>query len=201
MNLSRRGFLVSTAAVLAARPALTQVATPGLILNASVADVQLLPETYGKTTIWGFDATSPGPEIRVRQGARVQRTLTNDLPQATSTHWHGMRISNAMDGVAGLTQAAVPPGASFEYDFVAPDAGTYWYHAHNRSFEQVARGLYGALIVEEPEPLDVDREEVLIFDDWRIDPETAQIDSEFGASHDMSHGGRLRKLHHDQRDL
>ncbi len=191
MNLSRRGFLVSTAAVLAARPALTQVATPGLILNAGVADVQLLPETYGKTTIWGFDATSPGPEIRVRQGARVQRTLTNNLPQATSTHWHGIRISNAMDGVAGLTQTAVPPGASFEYDFVAPDAGTYWYHAHNRSFEQVARGLYGALIVEEPEPLDVDREEVLIFDDWRIDPETAQIDSEFGASHDTSHGGRL----------
>lgn len=160
-------------------------------LHARTANIQLLPETYGETQIWGFEGTAPGPEIRLAQGARVQRRLINDLPDATSTHWHGIRIDNAMDGVAGLTQDAIAPGSSFQYDFVAPDAGTYWYHAHNRSFEQVARGLHGALIVEEPEPIDIDREEVLILDDWLVDPETAQIADTFGAMHDLSHAGRL----------
>jgi len=96
-----------------------------------------------------------------------------------------------MDGVAGLTQEAIAPGTSFDYDFTVPDAGTYWYHAHNRSFEQVARGLHGALIVEEPDPLDIDHDDVLILDDWLIDPETAQIADTFGAMHDLSHAGRL----------
>ncbi len=93
--------------------------------------------------------------------------------------------------MAGLTQEAVAPGASFDYDFAAPDAGTFWYHAHNRSFEQVARGLHGAIIVEEPEPIDVDRDEVLVLDDWLLDPETGQIAGEYGAPHDLSHAGRL----------
>ncbi|EAQ22967.1 multicopper oxidase, putative [Roseovarius sp. 217] len=96
-----------------------------------------------------------------------------------------------MDGVAGLTQAAVEPGESFDYDFVVPDAGTYWYHAHARSIEQVARGLYGALIVEEAEAPEVDREEVLILDDWLLDPETAQINPDFTSAHSRSHAGRM----------
>ena len=191
MNLTRRDLLASSAAALLARPSLAQSSGLEQTLMAKVADIQLLPEKYGKTSIWGFDGRAPGPEIRVAQGARVQRRLVNDLPQATSVHWHGIRISNPMDGVSGLTQTAVAPGASFDYDFVAPDAGTYWYHAHNRSTEQVARGLYGALIVEEPAALDVDRDEVMILDDWLIDPETAQIDSDFDAPHNMSHAGRF----------
>lgn len=190
LNFNRRQFLVAGAAF-AVPGAVHAVAAAPSGLHASVADIQLLPQEYGQTRIWGFEGMAPGPEIRVAQGARVQRRLVNDLPEATSTHWHGIHIDNAMDGVAGLTQSPVAPGASFEYDFVAPDAGTYWYHAHNRSFEQVARGLHGALIVEEPEPMDVDHEEVLILDDWLIDPETAQIADTFGAMHDLSHAGRL----------
>lgn len=133
----------------------------------------------------------PGPVIRVRQGGHVTRRLVNELPQPTSLHWHGVRIDNAMDGVAGLTQDAVAPGASFDIDFVAPDAGTYWYHAHNRSVEQVARGLYGALVVDESERPDVDRDEVLILDDWLLNPETAQINPDFTSRHDRSHAGRV----------
>jgi FtsP/CotA-like multicopper oxidase with cupredoxin domain len=132
----------------------------------------------------------PGTMIRVKQGERVTRRFVNDLPQASSIHWHGVRIDNSMDGVAGLTQKAVPSGESFDYDFTAQDAGTFWYHAHNRSMEQVARGLYGALIVDETEPVDVDREEVLILDDWLLNPETAQLDPEFDSPHDKSHAGR-----------
>lgn len=190
LRMTRRHFIASSAALAALGT--PKVHAAGLEdLRVQVADIQLLPEQYGRTKIWGFDGIAPGPEIRVKQGARVQRRIINDLPDPTSTHWHGIRIDNAMDGVAGLTQDAIRPGESFDYDFVAPDAGTYWYHAHNRSFEQVARGLQGALIVEEPEPVDVDREEVLILDDWQIDPETAQIADTFGAMHDLSHAGRL----------
>jgi len=191
MKLSKRDFLRMSAAGLACMPNSLFAQTDMRAVTARVADIQLLPDDYGKTQVWGFDGIAPGPEIRVLQGARVQRRIVNDLPDPTSTHWHGIRIDNAMDGVAGLTQDAICPGDSFDYDFVVPDAGTYWYHAHNRSFEQVARGLQGALIVEEPELIDIDREEVLILDDWRIDPETAQIADTFGAMHDLSHAGRL----------
>ena len=160
-------------------------------LKAQPASVQLAPLPYPETEIWGYDGLIPGPTLRVRQGARVQRSFHNGLQQASSVHWHGIRIDNAMDGVPGLTQEAVPPGAVFDYDFEAPDAGTYWYHAHHRSVEQVARGLYGALIVEEAEGPDVDREEILVLDDWRLDPDSAQIDPDFTSFHDLSHAGRL----------
>lgn len=190
MLLGRRQVLGGMAA-LAAMPSRVGAQDVSESFRAQIADLQLLPEQYAKTRVWGFEGLMPGPEIRLQQGQRVRKRLINDLPDATSTHWHGIRIDNDMDGVAGLTQAAVAPGDSFSYDFVAPDAGTFWYHAHNRSFEQVARGLYGALIVEEPTPPDVDREETLILDDWRLDPDTAQISSDFGAPHDLSHAGRM----------
>lgn len=161
------------------------------VLTAREAGMQLAPPDYPQTAIWGYDGTMPGPVIRVGQGGRVTRRLVNELPQPTSFHWHGVRIDNAMDGVAGLTQEAVAPGTTFDIDFVAPDAGTYWYHAHNRSVEQVARGLYGALVVDEPDAPNVDRDEVLILDDWLLNPDTAQIDPDFTSRHDRSHAGRI----------
>lgn len=191
--ITRREFLKHGAATIAALtlPVSARAKTgPFTKLTARPASMQLAPPSYPKTDIWGYDGIMPGPELRIARGARVQRSFRNALPQASSVHWHGIRIDNAMDGVAGLTQLAVEPGQTFDYDFVAPDAGTYWYHAHNRSVEQVARGLYGALIVEEDEPPEVDWEEVLILDDWLLDPETAQIDPDFDSVHDRSHAGR-----------
>jgi len=193
MNLTRRELLQSggAAGLLWSLPGTGFAASEGLtLMTARPAEVQLAPPEYPKTEIWGYDGQMPGPVIRMKQGERVRRKFVNDLPQASSVHWHGIRIDNAMDGVAGLTQDAVEPGNSFDYDFAVPDAGTYWFHSHNRSAEQVARGLYGALIVEEPEAPDVDREEILILDDWLLNPETAQIDPEFEAPHDRSHAGR-----------
>ncbi|WP_167647379.1 multicopper oxidase family protein [Mameliella alba] len=191
MRYTRRNFLALTGAVaglgLPKRAFALSGATP---LLARETSLQLLPAGYPETSIWGYDGAIPGTEIRVPQGGRVQRQLVNDLPEATSVHWHGIRIDNAMDGVSGLTQDAVPPGGSFDYDFLVPDAGTYWYHAHNRSYEQVARGLRGALIVEEPQAPDVDRDEVLILDDWLIDPQSGQIAENFEQPMMMSHGGR-----------
>jgi FtsP/CotA-like multicopper oxidase with cupredoxin domain len=95
-----------------------------------------------------YDGTVPGPELRVTQGDRVRVTLVNHLSMATTVHWHGVRVPNAVDGVAGMTQDAVPPGGSFTYEFVATDAGTFWYHSHQDTGKQLPAGLFGALVVE-----------------------------------------------------
>ncbi|HEX7735193.1 MAG TPA: multicopper oxidase family protein, partial [Ktedonobacteraceae bacterium] len=99
-------------------------------------------------TFWTYNGQIPGPELRVNQGDRVIITLINDLPVGTSIHWHGLRLPNAEDGVAGITQNAVPAGSSYTYNFVVKDPGTYWYHSHQETFRQVPLGLYGDLIVE-----------------------------------------------------
>lgn len=173
------------------KPALASSHSNTLTLEARPSEMQLAPSSHPMTNVWGYDGRVPGPEIRVGQGQRLERKFINNLPQASTIHWHGIRIDNAMDGVPGLTQDAVPSGGSFDYNFSVPDAGTYWYHAHEKSTEQVARGLYGPLIVEESEPPVVDRDEVLVLDDWRLDPETAQIAPNFESRHDRSHAGRL----------
>ncbi|GAC1656819.1 MAG: hypothetical protein NVS9B1_13060 [Candidatus Dormibacteraceae bacterium] len=102
----------------------------------------------GGRQAWAINGSVPGPELRVTQGDRVRVTLVNRLPASTSLHWHGIRVPAAEDGVAGLTQDAVPSGASFTYEFIASDAGTFWYHSHQNTSEQIPLGLLGALIVE-----------------------------------------------------
>ena len=95
-----------------------------------------------------------------------------------------------MDGAPELTQPPVQPGAEFLYDFEPPDAGTWWYHSHHRTREQIARGLYGALVVEERNAPEVDWDEVLLLDDWRLTND-ADIHESFGALHDWAHAGRM----------
>jgi FtsP/CotA-like multicopper oxidase with cupredoxin domain len=98
---------------------------------------------------WTFDGRVPGPELRVRQGDLVQVTLLNkDVTAGVTIHWHGYDVPNAMDGAAGVTQDAVLPGQRYVYRFRARQAGTYWYHSHQRSAVGVRRGLFGALVVE-----------------------------------------------------
>ena len=99
----------------------------------------------GRYTVNG---TSPGPEIRAVKGQLVQVTLVNDnIGDGMTLHWHGVDVPNAEDGVAGLTQNAVKPGQRFVYRFVAQHAGTFWYHSHQVSHEQVRDGLFGAFVV------------------------------------------------------
>ncbi len=96
---------------------------------------------------------SPGPEIRARQGDLVEVEFVNESVAAGATlHWHGIDVPNAADGVAGITQDAVPVGGRHVYRFEATDAGTYWYHSHQVSHEQVERGLLGAIVIEPAEP-------------------------------------------------
>jgi FtsP/CotA-like multicopper oxidase with cupredoxin domain len=159
-------------------------------LRAAPGRTRLVPEPHGETPAWCYNRTVPGPEIRVRQGERLRIAVENGLAEETTVHWHGLRVPNAMDGVPHLNQPPIAPGESFVYEFDAVDAGTFWYHPHQRSFEQVGRGLYGPLIVEEPEPPQVDRELVWVLDDWRL-TRSAEISDDFGNGHDISHNGRI----------
>ena len=114
---------------------------------------------------WGYNGQLPGPILRATAGDLIEVTLANDLPEATSVHWHGLSIVNSMDGVPDLTQPDIEPGAEFTYRFVVPDPGTYWFHPHHGL--QLERGLYAPLIIDDPdEHVDVDMEYVLVLDDW-----------------------------------
>ena len=143
--------------------------------------------------VWAYNGKVPGPVLRVRLGEEIEVKLHNRLPQPTTIHWHGVRVPNAMDGVPGVTQEPVAPGASFTYRFTPKDAGTFWFHPHVRTAEQVERGLYGVLVVEDAAPLPYSRDEVWVIDDWRLGPD-GQIDPNFVTRHDLAHDGRWGQL-------
>jgi FtsP/CotA-like multicopper oxidase with cupredoxin domain len=114
---------------------------------------------------WSYGGQIPGPEIRVRKGQVIQALLVNQLPVATTVHWHGVAIRNDMDGVPGMTQPPVAAGREYTYRFAVAEPGTYWYHPHVGV--QLDRGLYGPLIVEDPaEPAAYDHDWTVVLDDW-----------------------------------
>ena len=139
--------------------------------------------------VWAYNDQVPGPVLRVRLGETVRATLTNRLPQPTTIHWHGVRVPNAMDGVPGVTQSPVQPGETFVYEFTPKDAGTFWFHPHLHSSEQIERGLFGVLIVEDATPLPYARDVVWVLDDWLL-TSTGEIFPEFNTRHDLAHDGR-----------
>jgi len=191
---SRRSFLLGVGAtgLLSALPINSgRAGSDGVVkLSSKPTQFDILAGAGPITDVWAYNGRVPGPELRVRQGERLRVRFENGIPQESTVHWHGMRIPNAMDGVPGLTQKPVPSGGAFDYEFTPPDAGTYWYHPHVKSSEQLGRGLYGPLIIEEAEPPKVDRDVTWVIDDWRIDQNGA-IDESFHDMHDMSHSGRL----------
>ena len=192
--LTRRGLLrLGLAAGLAglAGAAGGSLAAPApLRLRAAPAKAALVGPGYPATAVWTYGDRVPGPILALPRGREAAIDLENRLPVGTTVHWHGLRIANAMDGVAGLTQEPVEPGDGFAYRFTPPDSGTYWYHSHLNGAEQVARGLSGALIVAEDDPPRVDREEVWLLDDWLLNQQ-AQIVESFDNRHDLSHAGRI----------
>ena len=86
------------------------------------------------TDVMFYNQSIPGPVIRIPQGRESTIRFNNALNEPSSVHWHGLRIDNAMDGVPGMTQEPVMPGETFEYRLTPPDAGSYWYHTHQRSW-------------------------------------------------------------------
>jgi FtsP/CotA-like multicopper oxidase with cupredoxin domain len=177
--------------VLPLRRSYAEPATSEYRLAAKSAAVNLTGDRYPDTAVWAYDGTLPGPELRVRQGQPVRITVVNKLSEDTTVHWHGVRLPNPMDGVPGLTQKPIRPGESFIYEFTPPDAGTFWYHPHADTLQQLGRGLAGALIVEEPEPVPgIDRDLLWFIADWRLD-DKARIAGGFGNRMEAGMSGRI----------
>jgi FtsP/CotA-like multicopper oxidase with cupredoxin domain len=140
------------------------------------ADVVLRPRRLqhsilpGTTTegMMSYGVNAPPPVLRMKQGKVFTADLVNGLDEATTIHWHGLRIPNAVDGVPFLTQPYVYTDERFRYAFTPPDAGTFWYHPHCNTLEQMGRGLTGLLIVEEPEDPGFDLDLALNLRDFRL---------------------------------
>jgi FtsP/CotA-like multicopper oxidase with cupredoxin domain len=150
-------------------------ATPGMVevaLTATPARLALVP---GATTeVYTYNGRIPGPTLEVREGDRVIVRFRNDLPEPTTVHWHGLHLPFDADG---SPFHPVAPGEGYEYVFTvrAGSAGTYWYHPHpnHHTGTQVARGLYGAVIVrtaDDPLPASLP-ERLLILSDNRFLPD------------------------------
>jgi FtsP/CotA-like multicopper oxidase with cupredoxin domain len=196
-TISRRLFLGHTLASVLALPARAELPSPpdgSRVLEAREGNLSLLPEPASPTAVWSYNGGVPGPLLRFKKGEEVKVRLVNKLAQPASLNWHGVRIVNAMDGVAGLTQEPVPPGGSFDYRFTPPDSGLYWYHPHALPFisEQLDRGLYGVLIVDEPESPAADRDMLVVLADWKLD-DKGQL-AGFNAATDATGAGSMRPL-------
>ncbi len=195
MSISRRRFLALGLGTTAAcgwnsLSLAAPVQSAPVTLTPKQGKAELLGKGLPKTTVWSYNQKIPGPVLRLKQGEEVNLFLKNALQQPTTIHWHGIRIDNRMDGVANLTQKPVASGAGFHYRFKVPDAGTFWYHPHNRSWEQMARGLYGLLIVEEPNAPDVDRDLALVLDDWYLKADGRFDEASLGNLGEWAHDGR-----------
>ncbi|WP_337035110.1 multicopper oxidase family protein [Paenibacillus illinoisensis] len=147
--------------------------------NLEVSKGKVLP-------VWTFNNSVPGPQIRVKVGDNVKINLKNELNQPVSIHWHGYPVPNNMDGIPGVTQDAVEPGKTFTYVFKANVPGTYWYHSHQDSVNQVDKGLYGSLVVEELKD-DYDRDYTLMLDEWMSSGDMSMGDSDSMDMKDMNH--------------
>ncbi len=159
-------------------------------LIAAPHDLELVPGH--QTPGWCFGGQAPGVEIRCRQGERLRVRFINKLPEPTTIHWHGMRLPLAMDGVPYVSQLPVLPGEYFDYDFITPDAGTYWYHPHTNSSEQLGRGLVGPLIIDEREPSGFAHERTLSLKTWAVDEQGAF--TAFSVPREAARGGTLGRL-------
>lgn len=136
-------------------------------LDARVVEMEIVPGFM--TPVWSYGGSLPGPLIRGKVGDRVIVHFKNSLPEATSIHWHGLRVPNEMDGAPGATQDPIAPGEEFTYDFLLEDAGTFWYHPHLNSAAQVGWGLYGPLVVDDPGDPEVFGDDlVLMFSDMSL---------------------------------
>jgi len=153
--------------------------------SADVVEIELVAEVASKeyldgkdALVWGYrDAgrkgakvTVPGPLIEAKVGDLLIVRVTNELPEPTTVHWHGIRLPALMDGT-NMSQMPIPVGESFEYRFTVIDAGTFWYHPHVRADMQIENGLYAPLIVHaglEPD-VDVEADRYFVLDEVKLD--------------------------------
>lgn len=166
--LSSCGLLPTTTQTHSSVPTLPRAASTGRVRAYTLEAAPVTLPLAGKTvSTWAYNGGVPGPLLRLTEGDTLKVTVKNRLPQGqgTTVHWHGVPVINAMDGVPGATQQPIASGQDFVYTFVAPTAGTYFYHSHVGL--QLDRGLYGPLIIDPThETMSYDQEYVLVLDDW-----------------------------------
>ncbi|HEX8534260.1 MAG TPA: copper resistance system multicopper oxidase [Allosphingosinicella sp.] len=156
-------------------PAWAQTGTPGLLPELPTLSGEEIALRVGHTpfTVGGrtghaitLNGTLPGPLLRLREGQNFRLTVTNELDEDTSIHWHGLLLPFEMDGVPGVSFPGIPARGSFTYEFPIVQSGTYWYHSHSGLQEQM--GLYGPIIIDPKgaDPIGYDREHVIVLSDW-----------------------------------
>jgi FtsP/CotA-like multicopper oxidase with cupredoxin domain len=157
---------------------------PGDAFQAAIT-AGYVESLHGGTTEprYAYDGQVPGPTFRVPLGQPVTIAFTNALDDATTIHWHGMEVPEAMDG-AGWVDGGVASGETFTYSFTPTHAGTFWYHPHLDVASQVDGGLYGTFIVEDPDEPVADRELVLVFD---VPGEHEDEEGDTGETHHSHH--------------
>ena len=185
MNLSR---MIITTLIWGLLGQLNAYAEQPLKLEAKESTYQF-PFFDTVTPVWSYNGQIPGPVIHGKEGTTLVVNFLNMLKEPSSIHWHGLRIDNAMDGVPGVTQDPVGPGEKFIYRLKLEDAGTFWYHPHFNSSEQLERGLKGVFIVEEKDKLPWSRDLVWLMDDWLLQKD-GSIYPQFNTGRDLMHDGR-----------
>ncbi|MEX0277570.1 MAG: multicopper oxidase family protein [Ruegeria sp.] len=166
--MNRREFLLGSTATAGA------LGLGGMELVAGAQELTIQPAsfvlrdqvTHGMVSL---SPDAPPPVLYGRQGEAMRLQVRNTLPDYTAMHWHGLRIPNKMDGVPYLTQMPIGEGEVYDYAFTPPDAGTYWYHPHCMTMEQMAHGLTGVMVIAEPEDPGFDSEQVINLRDFRLD--------------------------------
>jgi len=136
---------------------------------------------------WGYNGQTPGPTIEAVEGDHVRILVTNNLPEGTSVHWHGILLPNGMDGVSGLLQPRILPGETWAYEFTLQQHGTFMYHPHADEMTQIALGMEGFFIIHprptagptagEPESPPADRDFAIFLAEWHIPPGAATPDT------------------------
>ena len=192
--VSRREFLNFSAATIALTALPSQIQSKQLIRNYRLT-AGITPHLFDKKgisdSLWLYNKQTPGPLIEAKEDDVIRVEFVNNLDDATTIHWHGIKNINKMDGVPYLTQDPIQPGERFIYEFPVKHAGTFWYHAHVETWRQISKGLYGPLVVKNQVDEQFDNDIVILADDWRLNKNYQIDEKSFGSLHDWSHAGRI----------
>jgi FtsP/CotA-like multicopper oxidase with cupredoxin domain len=166
--MKRREFLLGTGAAAGA------LGLGSFGLAAGPQEMVVQPASFAlrdqvTTGMISLSPDAPPPVLYGKKGEPMRLPVRNSLPDYTAMHWHGLRIPNGMDGVPYLTQMPIGPDEVFDYQFTPPDAGTYWYHPHCMTMEQMAHGLTGVMVIAEAEDPGFNSEQVVNLRDFRLD--------------------------------
>ena len=167
---------VNRAAELTHPPLLKNVSTTSgtveVTITAAATRLSLKPGVTSE--VFAYNGSSPGPTLEANEGDKIIVHFVNELDEPTTVHWHGIHLPADQDG---SPFHPVPAKSRRDYVFTIPrgSAGTYWYHPHlhHRTGYQIAKGLYGAIVVRAPDdPLPKSiSEKLLVLADNRFLPD------------------------------